>query len=308
MVLIVAASIVRDGPWPMPLMLASVADSVEGFIRSNTLMVVYGVVIAVTLFVLRVRGTLTAQGLTVPAREVGAHHPLAWFLGGAITWVTAGVAIGAASGFLKISATPDSARESVMILGVGYGASLTVGLFLAHLLGSTAPGAGLSFAPSSLLQGVALMAVAWPFVSCVGALAAYIHVKTGGSMPDAIAHPTLRALVDHPRDPWVWAQTSMAVLLAPVQEELVYRGMLQSACVAATGRVWLGVIITSAIFAAAHVAGGAGVPWYAAVALFSLATCMGLAFERTGRLGVSIGMHITFNLVNVVLAVYGVTA
>jgi len=94
------------------------------------------------------------------------------------------------------------------------------------------------------------------------------------------------------------------VLGAPIVEELVYRVFIQSAIIRVIGGVWPGVLITAGIFAAVHRIGDpeSAVPWVALAPIFVLGLAMGIAYERTKRVGVPILMHMAFNAVNVGMA------
>ncbi len=291
----------------LPLLLAaSSLDAVTDLLRAHAVMAANVVALVAVVVGLRLKGVLTAQGLTVVQRDVKAHHPLVWFACAILVWLTMPLAAGAAAEFLRISSDPasQSAREQATVLAAGYGLGLAVAVVLTYLLHASAPRAGLFPSLGSILAGILTLALAWPVVTCVGALATWVHATWFGSVPDPVAHPTLKALVERKSDPWVLTQAGLAIIAAPILEEILYRGMLQSALVAAFGRAWVGVLLTSALFAAAHTVGQATVPWYAAVALFALSCCIGLALERTGRLGVAIGMHVAFNAANVLMAMH----
>lgn len=285
---------------------ASSLDAVLDFLRAHAVMAANIVALAAVLVGLRLKGVLTAQGLTAVQRDVKSHHPFVWFACAVIVWLTMPLAAGAAAEFLRISTDPasQSPREQATVLAAGYGLGLAVAVVLTYLLHASAPRAGLFPTAGSIFGGMLMLSLAWPVVTCTGALATWVHATWFGSVPDPVAHPTLKAIVERKGDPWVLTQAGLAIIAAPILEEILYRGMLQSALVAAFGRAWVGVLLTSALFAAAHTVGQATVPWYAAVALFALSCCIGLALERTGRLGVAIGMHVAFNAANVAMALY----
>ena len=95
-------------------------------------------------------------------------------------------------------------------------------------------------------------------------------------------------------------------MLTPIIEETMYRFLLQGAIVRAVGRAWLGIVLTSGVFAAAHIGAvpretlGVVLP-----TLFVLGLALGIAMQRTGKLSVPIVMHALFNALNVALAVWG---
>ena len=95
-----------------------------------------------------------------------------------------------------------------------------------------------------------------------------------------------------------------AVVVAPLLEELVFRGLLQSALLKTLGwrRRWPAVVCASAAWAAIHGA----VPWQVMPGLFVLGLILGAMVERTGSLRGAILAHALFNAANVALVLAGV--
>jgi membrane protease YdiL (CAAX protease family) len=172
-----------------------------------------------------------------------------------------------------------------------------------HLLARSGPEAGVKFKAGDVMIGLWAFLLAWPLVEASSIGAVLVHQWMDGQAI-TLAHPTLAQIVSSPNDPWRWVVIASVVLGAPIVEELVYRVFIQSAIVRVVGGVWPGVLITAAIFAGVHRAGGAesAVPWVALAPIFVLGLAMGIAYERTKRVGVPIMMHIAFNAVNVGLA------
>ena len=86
-----------------------------------------------------------------------------------------------------------------------------------------------------------------------------------------------------------------AVVMAPLAEEVFFRGLLQSMLRHHMGRPWAAVTITSAAFAAVH--------WSTPqdlLALFALSLVLGYNYERTGRLVPAIAIHALFNTIAIV--------
>ena len=83
----------------------------------------------------------------------------------------------------------------------------------------------------------------------------------------------------------------MAVLIAPVTEELIFRGYIYGVLRRYLGAV-PGLLIASVLFAAIHMNGPAFAP------LFVLGVCLTLAYEATGSLLTPMLMHALFNAVN----------
>ncbi len=170
---------------------------------------------------------------------------------------------------------------------------------------SGAAQAGLIVTGKSLGLGVLCLLITLPVVNTVSILGvAAQQWFSGKEIPTNLAHPVLKSLSDNPHSPWVWIVAGIAVLIAPIQEEIVFRGFLQTSILRLTGRPWVSILIAGAVFGAVHLLGGR-VPWYAVVSVFVLGLAMGLAFEKTRSLGTSIAMHVGFNAVNVAIAILG---
>lgn len=86
------------------------------------------------------------------------------------------------------------------------------------------------------------------------------------------------------------------VVLPPVTEEIVTRGFLYLGLKSKLKRYWA-VILTSIIFAVAHLQFGSGAPllWSAAIDTFLLSVVLIYVREKTGALWASIGLHMIKN-------------
>ncbi len=93
-----------------------------------------------------------------------------------------------------------------------------------------------------------------------------------------------------------------ALVVAPVLEEVMFRGILQTALRRYAGSPWIGILLASVIFAAIHLSWdlGTGVVrgWENLPPLFALAVALGYNYERSGRLWPCILMHMLFNGIN----------
>lgn len=87
--------------------------------------------------------------------------------------------------------------------------------------------------------------------------------------------------------------TFSVALVAPIAEEIVFRGVIQHGIFK---NKWLGVIVSSFIFAFVHV----GFDWLAMIDYFILGFSIGCAYRLTGRLYIAILMHMLNNAVAVV--------
>jgi membrane protease YdiL (CAAX protease family) len=82
------------------------------------------------------------------------------------------------------------------------------------------------------------------------------------------------------------------LLVVPVFEELLFRGLMQSVLTAYLEKPWPAIGITSVMFAAMH-------PGTHFLGIFALSCCLGYAYEKSGSLLRSILIHIYFNSISV---------
>jgi len=98
-------------------------------------------------------------------------------------------------------------------------------------------------------------------------------------------------------DPWRILICFMAIVLAPISEEIIFRGLVQSMVRSYTDRPWVAIITTSVLFGLMHLSVYSTIP-----ALVVLAAVLGYNYERTGRLLSSIVAHAAFNAIFIVQA------
>ncbi|MEO0964730.1 MAG: JDVT-CTERM system glutamic-type intramembrane protease [Planctomycetota bacterium] len=125
-----------------------------------------------------------------------------------------------------------------------------------------------------------------------------------GEAPSEIAHELLKTMFAAPPTVRLGFVVS-AVVLAPVLEELLFRGLLQTTLLnlarpmPAAPRRWLAIGVTTVVFVLAH--GGVASP-HALPALTVLSITLGYQYERTRSLITPIACHAGFNAVNIGLA------
>lgn len=95
--------------------------------------------------------------------------------------------------------------------------------------------------------------------------------------------------------PFKLAAIVSAVVVAPLAEELIFRGLLQRLFASLTGRPAVAVFLASLAFALVHQ------PWPLQPPVFVLSLFLGMAYLRTGSLLVPILAHALFNGIQVLL-------
>ena len=135
-----------------------------------------------------------------------------------------------------------------------------------------------------------------------GSLLQFLAETAGFDPP--VVQQTFRDAAADPANAWILAFG--ALLLAPLAEELLYRGMLFQALRDRLGAGW-GIWLSAAVFAATHVDFGG--TWLSNAMLvgviWPLGALLAWAFHRRGTLLVPIVAHAVFNAINVSLLVMG---
>ena len=231
-------------------------------------------------------------------------------LSGLAIWFAQGVA---AAVFAMIWGAPAGTEMTLRHLGLvcsgAYAVALT--LFAALAIGLapwTARTLGVRPTPNALCHSIVATALVLPIVAATGIALTLLWTALQDTPPPQVAHETLAKLAAGPsadpnpdnRGVWWWLVVGTVVIGAPIVEEIIYRGLLQTAISHVARSRWLAIAVTSAVFTVVHV----GVADLRALPiLFILSLGLGVSYERSGRLIVPIVVHMIFNAANVATAV-----
>jgi len=154
--------------------------------------------------------------------------------------------------------------------------------------------------------------VTWGIIGLLAALpmvmgtiqAAVLIGEIFGQEAPQIAHDMLKVMVNS--DSFIGTVMLMisALIVAPVLEETLFRGMVQTVMVETAGEEqrWGVVLTASFIFAIIHADTATFENWQALPGLFVLGVVLGWLYERSGSLLPGIMVHMGFNTINVVMA------
>lgn len=206
------------------------------------------------------------------------------------------LAIGLAAWFLMLGrdAMLDGDRTVVgfraVVTGAFVYAAVVVFLLGILLLRNESPSRVFGFEScdftTALWRALVCLIAAYPLLMLVQAM---VYGITDGNMaPQDVVEVLQKA--EAPRDRI--AVMVMALAVAPVAEEIIFRGFLYPAAKRYIGP-FAALVITSFLFAVLH----GHVPSVPALAM--LAVCLTLAYEKTGSLIVPMAMHALFNAVSV---------
>ena len=106
------------------------------------------------------------------------------------------------------------------------------------------------------------------------------------------ANESLTVILENPQLMLRILMILFAIVVGPVFEEVLFRGMLQSMIRGYLRRPWLAIVMTSVIFATHH-------PWMHWPGIFILSAGMGYAYEKSGSLFRPIFIHAFFNAMSV---------
>lgn len=189
---------------------------------------------------------------------------------------------------------------SVAIIASGLAALTVVFVLLRMRYGFWPRDIGLDFSrwPRALLLAVVLLALVLALRVPMAAVFEYLHVRAGEEI--VRQHVIERMLADKS-----WAAMALmvvaAVVVAPVWEEIAFRGFLQPFL----GR-WMGprtaLVVTAVLFALIHEERDVRF-FMAPILIFPLALALGYARQRTGRLAAPILLHVLHNSLTVAVVI-----
>ena len=234
-------------------------------------------------------------------RDVSGAPAVIWLLGALLVFLGQAVGVMVAVKLPeRVIGAANSLQQMALVNVAGYVGGLLVGAGMFWLLrGRVSAKAGLHWKWSDIGRGVVAIVLLAPIYICIAYAASEASRLISGTAPDKLAHEGLKEIVGHRESVWAWVMMGTAVIGAPIVEEIMYRVLLQSCLLRVTGRTWPAVLVTSALFAAAH---WSAAPPHAVATLFFLGIAFGVAYERTRSPLVPITMHALFNAGNLVVA------
>lgn len=144
--------------------------------------------------------------------------------------------------------------------------------------------------------------IAYPWIIVIGqTLAILMALFYTGPLPDQAAVQHLKDIYEQPL---LFGATAVAVVsIIPFIEELIFRGFLQSWLKTTFGRN-IAILVCSLIFAVFHFSESQGIENIEFISsLFFFSCFLGFVKERQNSLWASIGLHITFNLISILMLV-----
>lgn len=216
------------------------------------------------------------------------------FVGGYLLWQVS-VGIGMTLAMFNGSA-PDSILTQSMGLWIGLVVIAAAFAVMRKIKAAELACAGFRWSRFDAPIGLGIYALSAPTVMLVMLVSSQIGSMVRGEPIDEIQHGLLAIIAASPHTLEWWALVGAVTIAAPIVEEILYRGCLQSALSSVTGSPMIAILVSSGIFALAH---SGSVSPEALPGLFILGIAFGMGFEQTGRIGVPMAMHAAFNGMNV---------
>lgn len=153
--------------------------------------------------------------------------------------------------------------------------------------------------PTDFVAAIINLISIYPLVLLAVGLTIYIGQAIWGDKFQLPQHEELTSLIEYGQ-PYVRAVIIItAVVVAPVFEEFLFRGLFQTLIRSYLNRPWVGIFISAIIFASAHTNASH------APALFLLGICLGYSYEKSGSLFRPVFIHAFFNSASILATLYG---
>lgn len=204
-----------------------------------------------------------------------------------------------------------SAFVENLVLCFGAIIVIAVIIFLAEIsFARRLKGFGLSIKTihKDFIAGAVNLLCIWPLVMLTITATILLGKLICGQDFQVQRHEELELITAHPQLPLRVLIVVVAVVIAPLIEELLFRGLFQTMIRSffeirnskpeIRNRAWAAILITSVLFAMAHANPG---HW---PALFVIGICMGYAYEKSGSLFRPVFIHSFFNAATIIATLY----
>ena len=191
-----------------------------------------------------------------------------------------------------------------IVMSLGAIATIAVMMFLAHVhFSRRLKGFGLNIrtiVKDFFMAFFNLLAV-WPLILAAVTITIFFVKLFSGQEYQMQQHQQLEMVTEYPQLPLRIMIVFVAVVIAPLLEEMIFRGFVQTTIrsfINIRNSAWPAIAASSVFFAIMH-ADPAHWP-----ALFVLGVCLGYSYEKSGSLFRPIFIHLLFNAASVTIVLY----
>lgn len=152
--------------------------------------------------------------------------------------------------------------------------------------------------PKDFLAAAGNLLAVWPVLTMLFLATVFLGQLIYGPDFQIQKHEELELITSHPQISVRVVIVVAAVLIIPVIEEMLFRGLFQTMIRSYVGKPWTSIAASSILFTAAH-ANAAHWP-----VLLALAMCLGYSYEKSGSLFRPIFIHMFFNASSIIATLY----
>ena len=191
-----------------------------------------------------------------------------------------------------------------LVLSIGAVVTMAAMMFLAHVhFARRLKGFGLNVRTivKDFFMAIVNLLTAWPLMMAAITMTIFVAELISGREYRMQQHQQLEMITEYPQLPLRIMIVFVAVVIAPLLEEMLFRGFIQTAIRSffnIRNSAWLAIAASSVFFAIMHKNPG---HW---PALFVLGVCLGYSYEKSGSLFRPIFIHLFFNVSSVAIALY----
>ena len=191
-----------------------------------------------------------------------------------------------------------------IVMSIGAITTIAAMMFLAHVhFARRLKGFGLNIRTlvKDFLMAIVNLLAAWPIMMAAITMTMFFAKLIRGAEYEMQQHQQLEMISEYTQLPLRIIIVFVAVVIAPLLEEMLFRGFVQTTIRSFFGirnGAWPAIAASSVFFAIMHADPG---HW---PALFVLGVCLGYSYEKSGSLFRPIFIHLFFNACSVATALY----
>jgi len=191
-----------------------------------------------------------------------------------------------------------------IVMSIGAIITIAAMMFLAHVhFARRLKGFGLNIRTivKDFFMAIVNLLVAWPIMMAAITITTFVAGLIWGTDYEMQQHQQLEMITQYTQLPVRIMIVFVAVVIAPLLEEMLFRGFVQTTIRSFFGvrnSAWPAIAASSVFFAIMHADPG---HW---PALFVLGVCLGYSYEKSGSLFRPIFIHLFFNASSIATTLY----
>jgi membrane protease YdiL (CAAX protease family) len=191
-----------------------------------------------------------------------------------------------------------------IVMSIGALVIMAVMMFLAHVhfpRGLKGFGLNIRTILKDFFMAIVNLLATWPIMMATITMTLFFAKLISGQDYEMQRHQQLEMITEYPELPLRIMIVFVAVIIAPLLEEMLFRGFVQTTIRSyfnIRNSAWPAIAATSVFFAIMHEDPG---HW---PALFVLGVCLGYSYEKSGSLFRPIFIHLFFNASSITAALF----